>query len=225
MSNKFSNKKLRNLIIIAVTLSIFAPFLLTRQYFIKELNFTETGQIGDTIGGITAPILNLISIILLYFSFNEQFKANKKQTEIIIEERLKNQLQKNFKLTIDFFNHFKSESERIPIDKIFHNFNSENIESVKIENVIYDVNVIKQILIIGKSILIKIRTMDLLEDDKNYIITIVNHYFMYKYNTILHNVTKSDGRCEVCGNIHFIPKILENTVNDLKDELNRFKTT
>ena len=42
-------------------------------------DFTNTGQIGDTIGGITAPFIGLISIWLLYITFREQRKFNKEQ--------------------------------------------------------------------------------------------------------------------------------------------------
>lgn len=36
-----------------------------------------TGQIGDTIGGTTAPFIGLFSAILVYLSFQEQIKANR----------------------------------------------------------------------------------------------------------------------------------------------------
>jgi hypothetical protein len=36
-----------------------------------------TGQIGDTIGGLTAPIINIVGSILIYASFVAQNKANK----------------------------------------------------------------------------------------------------------------------------------------------------
>lgn len=42
-------------------------------------DFTNTGQIGDTIGGITAPIIGLVSIVLLYITFREQRRFNEEQ--------------------------------------------------------------------------------------------------------------------------------------------------
>ncbi len=39
----------------------------------------ETGQIGDTIGGIASPIINLAGAILVFYSFNEQLRANRIQ--------------------------------------------------------------------------------------------------------------------------------------------------
>ena len=63
------------LVIIAIIL-----LCLIFTFTCKKL-FKCTGQIGDTIGGITAPIIGLISIWLLYTTFKEQRKFNKKQVE------------------------------------------------------------------------------------------------------------------------------------------------
>jgi hypothetical protein len=40
------------------------------------LDFTQTGQIGDTIGGITAPMANLLGAILVYLALKAQIEAN-----------------------------------------------------------------------------------------------------------------------------------------------------
>ena len=60
---------------------IVCPVLFTAPALADCLNFTETGQIGDTIGGITAPIVGLCSIILLYFTLKEQMIFNKSQSK------------------------------------------------------------------------------------------------------------------------------------------------
>lgn len=56
------------------------PFLLTRKSFCGKLDFSQTGDIGDTIGGITAPFIGLIGVLLTFLAFWIQFKANKQQT-------------------------------------------------------------------------------------------------------------------------------------------------
>lgn len=43
--------------------------------------FRNTGQIGDTIGGITAPFVGLLSAYLVYISFKAQIAANNKFAE------------------------------------------------------------------------------------------------------------------------------------------------
>ncbi|TGE26893.1 hypothetical protein [Hymenobacter metallicola] len=45
--------------------------------------FGDTGTVGDTIGGIAGPILNLAGMIIVYFSLLEQFRANNDQNEAI----------------------------------------------------------------------------------------------------------------------------------------------
>lgn len=52
-------------------------------------DFTKTGQIGDTIGGITAPFIGLINIGLLIWTLWEQLTFNKRQIVIQKEEQFK----------------------------------------------------------------------------------------------------------------------------------------
>ncbi len=54
------------LILLALTSSSWHPYL----------DFTSTGQIGDTIGGITAPFVGVSAAILTFLAFFMQFKAN-----------------------------------------------------------------------------------------------------------------------------------------------------
>src|ERR1043165_133506 len=42
--------------------------------------FYNTGQIGDTIGGITGPVIALIVGLLTFLAFWVQFQSNKAQT-------------------------------------------------------------------------------------------------------------------------------------------------
>ncbi|OFY98615.1 MAG: hypothetical protein A3K10_04940 [Bacteroidetes bacterium RIFCSPLOWO2_12_FULL_31_6] len=60
-------------LIIGLFIVVIIPVLLTRQSFWSAFNFTQTGQIGDTIGGITSPIVNLIAAILVYLKENRNY--------------------------------------------------------------------------------------------------------------------------------------------------------
>lgn len=52
-------------------------FLFTRPVFFEFFGFDETtGVIGDTIGGITAPVIGLIGIVLVWLTFEAQRKGN-----------------------------------------------------------------------------------------------------------------------------------------------------
>jgi hypothetical protein len=59
--------------------------------FISSSNikdFTITGNIGDTIGGITAPVVGLLGTILVYFALLAQIDANKQiQFQIALQQK------------------------------------------------------------------------------------------------------------------------------------------
>lgn len=69
-------------IIIAGILLLFsgiAPILFTNSS--SRLDFTETGQIGDTIGGIMNPFIAIGGVIMTFLAFYMQIRANKIQRE------------------------------------------------------------------------------------------------------------------------------------------------
>lgn len=69
---------------IAVVLAIIgcaAPIIFTRTKLFECLDFSNTGQVGDTIGGTMTPIVSLVAVILTYLAFLKQVEANKIQTE------------------------------------------------------------------------------------------------------------------------------------------------
>lgn len=56
------------------------------------IDFTQTGQIGDTIGGIMGPFVAIIAALLTFMAFWVQFKANQQQRYDIAVERFENNL-------------------------------------------------------------------------------------------------------------------------------------
>ena len=70
---------------VGIIATLLSPVLLTQNSFWEIFDFTETGQIGDIIGGITEPIVGLVSIILLYITFKEQRNFNAQQ---VIDNRV-----------------------------------------------------------------------------------------------------------------------------------------
>ena len=57
-------------------LIIALPTLFTQPAFFDVFDFSNSGQIGDTIGGITAPFISSIAAVLVYLALREQVKAN-----------------------------------------------------------------------------------------------------------------------------------------------------
>lgn len=87
-----------NKVLIRVTMAILIVFvvILTLPYFLTReygwFNFTETGQIGDTIGGITAPFIAVCSAYITFLAFWVQYTYNKRQKTDLFQERFENNL-------------------------------------------------------------------------------------------------------------------------------------
>jgi hypothetical protein len=75
----FLGKRIELLLIFGITLTILSPWIFTRS--IGFLDFQNTGEIGSTIGGVTAPITSLIGAFLIYYALVAQRQANKIQSE------------------------------------------------------------------------------------------------------------------------------------------------
>ena len=84
------------LLIVGVAVVFIMPLILTRPALFEWMGLSgKSSEIGDAIGGITAPFISLISIILVYKSFKKQIDANDIQKDAlkqeVIQNRLKNQ--------------------------------------------------------------------------------------------------------------------------------------
>ena len=71
---------------ILIIIICLLPSLFTSLHCFK-LDFTGTGQIGDTIGGIMGPFIAIAAAILTFLAFWVQFKANEQQRQDIAKER------------------------------------------------------------------------------------------------------------------------------------------
>lgn len=61
---------------------------------------SNTGVIGDTIGGIAGPILNFAGLIVVYYSLREQIVANKAQAQQLQHEVERSRNDQEFELTL-----------------------------------------------------------------------------------------------------------------------------
>lgn len=65
--------------LLMATIYLLVPYLLTLGNPFG-INYKETGQIGDTIGGISTPLISIFGAFLTFLAFWVQFQSNKKQT-------------------------------------------------------------------------------------------------------------------------------------------------
>ena len=72
---------------VLIVFGFLAPSLLTMSS--ESYDFTETGQIGDTIGGTMSPFIAIAGVLMTFIAFLMQVRANEMQRE---------QLAKSFNL-------------------------------------------------------------------------------------------------------------------------------
>lgn len=98
------------LLLAGLVLIIFSmPVVLTQYSYFKTFNFTQTGQIGDTIGGITAPFINLLGAILVFLSFKQQIKANEIQTNALLNEIKRNENERKYNSLMTDINNLRAD--------------------------------------------------------------------------------------------------------------------
>jgi len=60
---------------------------LTQTYFFSGISFNKTGEIGDTIGGISSPIIGVAGAYLVWLTFHQQNEYNKIQDKRFLGEK------------------------------------------------------------------------------------------------------------------------------------------
>lgn len=96
------------ILVIGIILIFVSLFLFTKPAIWSIWDFSNTGEIGDTIGGITAPIINLIGAFLVYVSFKAQVSANKIQTDALSDEKERNKNNNLFEKHLSLFDNIQS---------------------------------------------------------------------------------------------------------------------
>lgn len=78
MKRKKVNRVIWIITAAGIVLTVILPFILTRTC--RLIAFEETSaRVGDTIGGITAPTVDIVSVLLLALTLREQTEFNQKQ--------------------------------------------------------------------------------------------------------------------------------------------------
>lgn len=74
----------------SIALVLVGPVIFSLPAICGLFDLSEKGPIGDALGGITAPIIGLASVILLYLTLQEQVKINKEQKRFNDANRILN---------------------------------------------------------------------------------------------------------------------------------------
>lgn len=193
-------KEIRTIIFftfVLIILCFLSVIIFTLPAFDKSLNLTTTSNIGSSIGGITAPIIGIISSILLYIALSKQVESNidqrlKNESDIIflLLNQLDNEIEtfytkstrgkEEFKYTgIEGLNHFTREFR--------HNYDKEKFDFTF--TAFYEANQILLILKSFKLIEKRIKITTLSNDLKSIFIQKANLYYKCRLKEPLLNIS------------------------------------
>lgn len=100
--------------VMALIMVIMVPllaFLFTHKSWIIDL--TGKNELGDAIGGTTAPIIGICSVVFTFMAFYIQYEFNKRQNEILqlqVKINIRQSLEPYFIYLIDSLKKFKLEN-------------------------------------------------------------------------------------------------------------------
>lgn len=106
MNIKLSKTEWWIFIVFGLTL-LFLPYVFTLDSGI--INFKGTGEIGDTIGGVTAPFLGFFGSILVYLALKAQIEANRQVQDQFKKQENEEQIRDKIQFHENRINLLKSE--------------------------------------------------------------------------------------------------------------------
>ncbi|MEZ4883714.1 MAG: hypothetical protein R3E32_03165 [Chitinophagales bacterium] len=228
---------------IGIVIIIMMPFLLTFEYFHERFNFSETGQIGDTIGGITAPFLNLIGAFLVFYALKAQVKANELvQRQIDKENKLKEcetdaqNLNQLYSYLLESINTFKFTTlpvhdlrnvEEIDIeeeftggDAFYHLFSQIRCHYHGTPEELHSTQSVSELMSILKIMdLILNKLKNTKSNNKEILKTLTIHLFDYKIITRIRDEEIEDLKtdyCEICKCNHGLPEELRILISKIR---------
>ena len=195
-------------LIIGVIGIVAVPFLFTKSGF----SFAETGHIGDTIGGITAPISSLVGSVLVFLALKGQILANKITLEQIRDQQLEVERKKEITYVSDLYKYFLSSVQTYEtkyyrgykaIMKVMRSLADSERKQAHDENRLYygTAAELYSILKLGKQFLEQVNKSRLEQHDKYYFKELVKHHYD---SFILPYLAKANEKpdCSVCGGTH-----------------------
>lgn len=146
--------------LILIFLCFVSVLIFTLPSFLNGLNLSETktANIGNTIGGITAPILGMFSSLFLYITLTRQIEGNENQrlrNESDMIFLLQNQLENEYNT---FYYSFKREERKENLkgaeafSEFVYSFNSSNLSGSTLKDFFQ-----------ARQIILLLRTFELVE--------------------------------------------------------------
>jgi hypothetical protein len=196
------------LILIIVLIILATPWIFTLPVFWNRFNYSSTGQIGDTIGGLTSPFINGLAAILVFITFREQVKANRLLQDQGESQDIMNQIKSLEKNNIQIE---ITVAEIIRLADMFTAPNHDRSLAFQLNKALYFLSEFE----LAKSLL------EQYHGDKNFLYKKLN--YLYKIRFAVH----IDARARLEGNLHeaAVAEILF-TIQDLNryfENVNRYQ--
>lgn len=96
----------KTLLWIGIPICLLSPIIFTQYSGIAD--FTTTGNIGDTIGGITAPFINILGAILVFLALKAQIQANLIIQDQIDQQEIDKRLENESRQLNQYYTNLKS---------------------------------------------------------------------------------------------------------------------
>lgn len=118
-------------VFLLIIFGFLAPFIFTHLPVNENFDFRETGQVGDTVGGLMNPFIALAGVIVTGLAFYVQYKANQQQRELFEKEQQENKdgLQAQINNQNEHLNLQQFESQFYEMLKLHR----DNVTEMKIE--------------------------------------------------------------------------------------------
>ena len=195
-------------LIVGVICMVVAPLLFTALGY----TLTETGDLGDSIGGITAPISSLVGSILVFLALRGQIVANRITQRQIQDQKVEEEMKKEVSYISELYKYFVNSIQTYEtkyfkghraIMKVMNSLVESERKNAHDESQLYygTAAELYGTLQLGKLFLEQVNKSRIDEHDKRYFKELVKHHYDSFIVPYLAKKTEQPA-CEVCGEMH-----------------------
>lgn len=211
---KIEAYKTSQMLLVLAVIILVIPVLLNLPAIKSFFDFSSSGQIGDTIGGITAPFINGLAAILVFIAFKAQIRAN---------ELLKNQEESR-----NILEQIKAiQDDRLDVDKWILAVKNR-VESLTTPADITIMNMLNKIIYFTSEVRLANDLIDEYKGEKNYLYRKLFYLYKIRYKDNLSDLEHSI--MEIFNRLHhdyqaYITELLTEIqhLNECFSEIDKYK--
>lgn len=207
-----------------------------------------TGLLGDTIGGITSPVLSLVGSVLLYIALTDQIEANNLLSVQIEEAKQDSKIQRELEHISELYHLFERSIESFPYeDKQFDEAGRRGYATVYkgtialthfVDHLLVSdadphddhmhgadtgVKEFRSIIKSAELLIDRISNSHVTPEDKRFYKNLILHRISYNLSPDFERIPadrRMGIRCKICGEDHgSFPVILFNSIEELKTKI------